>query len=344
MNQPDQSPFTPGSVLTTTASVARKTALTIPELVQELEAAVFEHGDLTRAERDGRLLGTLWAKLESAIDVHPNRFSRQKERHLYHALSQHPAWSLEKAQGATFVDFGCGGLNPLSGLLVLKAIGAARCIGIELDPLQETLAVRALARTALELIGEPRLFLLPDSIGGEQVRRNLAGLDIQGLLEGARSGRLATLGTFPVEYRNVSADATGLDDRSVDCVTSFSFYEHVPDVDAIFAEMARITKPGAIGYHIIDGVDHRSYGDASIGPHAFLAVETEDLLVHGSNRIRPLDFTARFERHGFEVLDCTVGTTRPVTEQQRSEMVEPFRSMPLDHLGAVGVRFSVVRR
>ena len=338
MTNSKQSPFSPGSVQS--SSVGRRTKLTIPELVNELQAAVGEYGDLTKSNYEGRLLGTLWANLDAVLDIHPNRFSRVKAKQLSRMVAAHPEMSVEVLQGGTFVDFGCGGLNPFSGMLVMLAAGAARCIGIDLDQLNETLALRAAAKTAMELIAEPLLYLEPYPVTGEQVRKNLDGLDICGLVR----GKVDALKGFPLEYRNTSADATGVESASVGCTTSNSFLEHVPDPDAVIEEIARISKPGAIGVHAIDGVDHRSYPSRTIGPLDFLTVDSKEPIVFGCNRVRPLDFIERFERHGFEVLKCLVTREEPVSERVRSKMVEPYRSMSLETLAALGVRLSIRKR
>ena len=338
MTNSKQSAFSPGSVQS--SSVGRRTKLNIPELVNELQAAVSEHGDLTKSNYEGRSLGTLWANLDAILDIHPNRFSRVKTKQLSRIMAAHPTMSLEVLQGGTFVDFGCGGLNPLSGMLVMIAAGAGRYTGIDLDPLNETLALRAAAKTAMELIAEPRLYLEPYPITREQVRKNLEGLDIRSLARGEADA----LKGFPLEYRNVSADATGIDSASVDGTTSISFLEHVPDPDLVIEEIARISKPGAIGVHAIDGADHRSYPSRTIGPLDFLTLDSKEPLLFGCNRVRPLDFVDRFERHGFEVLECIVTREEPVSERMRSTMVEPYRSMSLETLAAIGVRVQVCKR
>jgi len=344
MNEKNQQSYSPGSIGMNLERVERQSTLTVPDLISELYAAVEEFGDLTRVQRMGRLLGTLCARLEAVLDLPSNRFSRVRNRYLPEVIAAHPAMSWDLLVGGTFVDLGCGALNPFSGLAVLKAAGAGRCIGIDLDPLHEGIAVRALARTALELIGEPLLYFANYPIDGERVRANLAGLDISACLEGDRRGTIEAIGSFPIEYRRRSAEDTGLDDASVNGITSLSFLEHVADPDAVLAEMARISRPGAIGTHAIDGIDHRSYAKPEIGVLDFLSIASDEPLLYGCNRIRPLDFVDKFERHGFEVVECETVRRETVTVADCERMAEPFRSMPLERLLATGVRLAVVRR
>ena len=340
MSEAKSQTFSAGSVMEGLASAGRKTTLTIPQLIAELYAAVYEHGDMQSSNRVGRLLGTLCADLGTRLEVPPNRFSRVKTSLLVRALSTHPDISPEIISGGTFVDFGCGGLNPLASLVVLLAAGAGQCIGIDLDPLNEALALPALAKTAMELIAEPALYLAPLTISGEQVRKNLTGLGICALMKGDKAG----LAKFPLEYRNIRAEATGIETASVSGITSFSFLEHVPDPDSVIREMARISKPAALGLHGIDGVDHRSYARPEIGVLDFLRESSKDALLFGCNRVRPLDFIGKFERAGFEGISCKTTRRESVSEDDRKRMVEPFRSMTLEHLSVVGVQIPLRRR
>lgn len=126
-------------------------------------------------------------------------------------------------------------------------------------------------------------------------------------------------------------------------MVSNSFLEHLGDIDTALSEMSRITKVGGFGSHAIDGVDHRSYCDSKLHPLEFLRAQSDSAIVHGSNRIRPLEFPRLFERHGFEVVDCMPYGDIAVSEAQRASFVEPFRSMPMRHLIYSNARI-VVRR
>ncbi len=344
MNRNENEQRSPGSISGGVGAVERRTDLAVPQLASELFAAVQELGDLRGSEHVVRLLGTLVANLEARLDTPGNRFARTKTGHAARMLLAHPDMSLERVRGGTFVDFGCGAVSPLSSLVVLKALGAARCIGIDLDALAETIAVRAMARTALELMGEPTLYFPSRRLDREYVQANLRGLDIRACLEGEHKGMLAALGSFPVEYRRARAENTGLDDASVDGVTSFSFLEHVPDPDAVIAEMARVCKPGAVGRHTIDGADHRSYSNPKIGRLQFLYESSGEPILYGCNRIRPLDFVPIFERHGFEVVEHSATRSESVSAKDRSRMAEPYRSMPMATLSTLGAQVSLRRR
>jgi SAM-dependent methyltransferase len=123
-----------------------------------------------------------------------------------------------------------------------------------------------------------------------------------------------------------------LESGSVDVTTSVAFLEHLPRMDDVAEELARITRPGGMGIHVIDGTDHHRYGQEGIHPLGFLAVEPGAEMVHESNRLRPVEFLPLFERHGFEVLSLAPYETAPVDEELRQTFVDPWRSMSLDDL------------
>ena len=319
---------------------SRRSDLSLPELIAELRAAVTTIGDLSEPAQLGMLLGGLCAELDGRLDVPSNRFSRCRTKELASWFAGHPAMNHELLRGGTFVELGCGGKNPLSSLAILVAAGARRGIGIDLDQLDEGLAMRSLARTVIELIAAPELYLAPYPIRGEDVRRRFEALDLEALLAGRAEG----LGASGLAYRRVGADATGLEAGAVSGIASRSFLEHVPDVDAVIAEMARICRAGAVGSHAIDGVDHRHYGSAAIGPLEFLTEESEALLLHECNRLRPLQYVELFERHGFEVLEVQRHRSIDVSAPLRERMVEPWRSLQTEALEVVHAHVVVRKR
>jgi SAM-dependent methyltransferase len=143
--------------------------------------------------------------------------------------------------------------------------------------------------------------------------------------------------------RHEPAERLGLDTGTVDYVCSTAFLEHVPDPAAVVAETARVTRRGGVGVHLIDGTDHWRYGDPTHHPLDFLRTATSAPLVHGSNRVRPLDYLPLFAAHGFEVVHCDVIST-PLADGFQATLAEPFRSMPLATLEAGGAYVYVRRR
>ena len=54
--------------------------------------------------------------------------------------------------------------------------------------------------------------------------------------------------------------------------------------------------------HRIDSSDRRRYSQRHEA-HDHLTIRSGDAMVYGANRLRPFEFVALFEKHGFEVLE-----------------------------------------
>jgi SAM-dependent methyltransferase len=104
----------------------------------------------------------------------------------------------------------------------------------------------------------------------------------------------------------------GVADSSLDAVLSLSVLEHLDDFDAAFAEMARVTRPGAMNYHSIHVEDHQGYGryleHLLMAPDHFARVNDAVQRQRGC-RLRASQFLDLFNRHGFAVEDKAVSLT-----------------------------------
>lgn len=117
---------------------------------------------------------------------------------------------------------------------------------------------------------------------------------------------------FGISYRApADARATGLAESSVDCVTSTSTLEHVPeqDIGPILAECLRILRRGGVGSFLVDYSDHYSHLDRSITPYNFLRYSERRWRLYNSplqfqNRLRHSQYLAMIEAAGFEVLEA----------------------------------------
>lgn len=97
----------------------------------------------------------------------------------------------------------------------------------------------------------------------------------------------------------------GIPDESVDIVFSNAVLEHIADPKQAFEQMARVSKPGALGYHQVDFRDHRNMDK----PLEFLLMSNEEFerefeMRHGEcgNRYRPWEYKKLFESLGFDVV------------------------------------------
>ena len=312
----------------------------IAALVTELERRVraeTDWQDLARA----RLLGSLGAEIDLRNVTPANHYSVAKSMGYVQWIAQHPdvQADLAELQHATCVDVGCGSINPVGPLFGLLLAGAGRGIAIDVDEVTSlgcaTRALYACLAAAVTGTAKPPL----DASAAELLAR-VESFDLDKLAHGDASG----IDRRRLDYVQKPLAEAGLDDGSADVFLSMAFFEHVPDPDAIIAEMARASRPGALGLHSIDGADHRMYSDASVHPLAFLREPGDDTMLFGSNRIRPLAFAELFERHGFEVR--RVEPMRPIElgDDEVAAFAPQFRGLPREHLEVTGATFYVRRR
>lgn len=304
------------------------------ELFGRLEAV--ENGQIM-----GRLLGQLRTRLSLITDCAPNRYSTIKARQLLAVVRGHPYYRDDLVAGRSIVEFGCGGINPLAGHLAFAALGARKCTGLDLEaPNNPELAARSMFEVAAEMLLAPNLFFAPASPGVDWVRKNLEGIDFQRL----RGGDLGGLPSDRFQMLQASGAKTGLETNTTDMCVSVSFLEHVDDIDAVIAETARLTPPGRLGVHLIDGADHRSYWNKDYDSLQFLTEEPGGHHYTGCNRIRPRHFIERFEAHGFTVVEFQTLRTHELPSDFRARLVPPFAEMSDEDLSVIDAIAYVVKR
>ena len=312
--------------------------VSLEKLSGELLARI--HDDAFSSESTILLGCQIQDALQSALDIHLNRTSRQHHRDLFGAIYDGVGPLLFDVEDATIVDVGCGSINPFGLLFLFLMLGARRGIAIDLDEIQDmSKAVRTLADSAGMMLTAPGALVGDYFIRREEVLRNVASFDLARMSAGDASG----IDADRLSHQRESIRALSLQDGEADLVISNSFLEHIECVDEAIAELARITRHGGLGVHQIDGSDHRRYWRPAHHPLEFLAEPGGQGMVQGSNRIRPCDFAALFEQHGFEVIAATPYERIDVTAELRDRLAEPFRSKPDEILGVLRVRL-VVRR
>jgi len=186
---------------------------------------------------------------------------------------------------ATFYEFGAGW--DLAGPLAFYALGVER---------QTLVDIRALVR--LELVNHViRLFSHLETRLNRKPDHPLRYL-----------AELRTI--YGIDYRApCDAGHTGLDDGSVDCVTSTFTLEHIPpgEITSILRECHRCLRPGGVMSHLIDYQDHYAYFDPKIGRLNFLRYSEQAWAAFNpplqyQNRLRHRDHRALLEACGFQVL------------------------------------------
>lgn len=267
--------------------------------------------------------------LSSVLDVHENRFGRARHRDLFwlfHHLLDEPK---APVSGAAYLELGCGSVNPLSLGLVFLAAGASSYTAVDIEGVQdEARAARAMARLVDSLLADPTSVLMDLPISRDQIEANLHDVDTPALRGGDLGGAGPRLRLAQTPASSLPC-ATG----SVNVVLSNSFLEHVEDLSTVLSEIARVTADGGFGVHQIDGIDHRSYASTEVGPHDFLR-DPPAAMAHGSNRVRVLEFPARFDQHGF-TLQQVLSRRVDIADEEVAGFAEPWRTMPREVLETV---------
>lgn len=311
----------------------------LPKLTSELLARVNE-GSFSVSEETILLGSEIHEAMRVVLEVHNNRLSGRRYRDLFGAFYEFVGPPRPCLDDATIVELGCGSINPYGFLFLFLMLGARRGMAIDLDQIQDVpKAVRALSDLAAKMLIHPQEIVGDYPITREQILRNVASFDLARL----HAGDLTGLDSERLIFKQESVQALTLPDGEIDFMISNAFFEHIPRVDDAIAEIARTMRKGGIGVHTIDGSDHRRYGDPSRHPLDFLTENDDGPLVHGSNRIRPVEFASLFKRHGFEVVSFIPFETVEVTPELRERFVEPFRSMK-DEALAEPIAKLVVRR
>jgi SAM-dependent methyltransferase len=312
---------------------------TLGELTSEVLARA-EGGSVGESEESILLGLEMDRALRRALDVHNNRFSRRRYRDLYECFFEFVGPPSPPLAGTTIVDLGCGSINPYGLLFLFLMLGAKRGIAIDLDPVfDESRSTSALADLAAEMLVAPGGFVGDHPISREQILSNIASFDLAKL----RDGDLAGIDPSHLVHRRESVHALSLGDGEADLIFSNAFFEHIPMVEEAIVELERVTRPGGLGVHVIDCSDHRRYHDSEVHPLWFLTESHSNPLPHGSNRMRPVEFAALFQQHGFEAIQIDCFVRVEVGPQLRSRFIEPYRSMSEDALGNLVAKL-VVRR
>jgi SAM-dependent methyltransferase len=295
------------------------------ELATELLARLADGEPLHVRDTAAEIHGALSMRLERVGDLPHNRYARARIAQTFGHNERFWRGHGDPIRDATIVELGCGSLHPLANLLVYVLLGARRGIGVDLDPpTAPELSCHAMARLCGYLLTEPRLVVGDLDVDRRAIADALDGFDLARLWAGDPAG----IDSRRLTLLQESATNLSIDTASVDFAFSISFFEHLPDPDAAIRELARITRPGGLGHHAIDGLDHRHYGQPDLHPLAFLEEEPDATLVGGCNRIRPLEYPAFFERHGFEVLEVGGRVETAFDEARRERLVGRFRELP----------------
>lgn len=317
---------------------AKLADLTLADVTAELVARL-QRGETFVRDQDIVLAGQLDDLLDGTLDVHLNRFSRRRCYDVIRPVLD--VVPMAHVQDATVVDLGSGSLNPFVFSFLFLLLGAKRAYAIDVEPPQDlNRAVRSLASAASWMLTDPSRIAGHHPVEADAVWRRLQGFDLARLASGDPVG----IDDQRLVDRRESIYDLSLPDGEADIISTVSLLEHLDRVDEALDVLRRVTRPGGLGHHIIDFIDHRLYGGEVDRPLAFLTIDSPDPLVYACNRLRCAQMRGLFEAHGFTIDRIEPSRTDPVTAEDRRQFVEPFRSMALDDLSITCARFVVRRR
>ena len=224
---------------------------------------------------------------------------------------------------------------------LLLLLGAERAYAISDEPIQGArAATAALATAAAWLLVEPQRVLEHLRLAPEVIVEHLNGFDLSLLAAGDPAG----IAPGRLMHRVEAVSELSLATAEADIVFSLSWLEHLHPVPDALESLRRITKPGGLGIHVVDLIDHGFYSGEARSPHEFLETPATEALVRGCNRLRCDEWIALFEQHGFQVERTEQwSTVPPPSDAEHTRFAEPYRSMSLDTLTTSGARLFVRR-
>jgi len=303
------------------------------DLLHELGSRLARGDEFPSSEEALAISKQIQDHLRAVTNVHFNRFSAMRLFDYYNMFLT-PKGKAERPpiQGKTWVEIGCGSMNPFAFLFLILMLGGRRGIAIDLEPIKDiSIALKALADLAAIMILDPKAIAPYEDISRNQILENISTFDLALLMRGDEAG----MDRSRLDYLQEPVESLSLKDGFADVLMSNSFLEHVADLGQIVDEFARITAPGGIGVHGVDATDHRRYSAPETHPLSFLDVEDNRPLVLECNRVRPVHLPKIFEDHGFEILEHEIWERTTVTPEMRDHFVDPYRSMSLEDLEIV---------
>lgn len=156
-----------------------------------------------------------------------------------------------------------------------------------------------------------------------------------------------------VSRYDVAAESLTAPDNTFDLVFSNAVGEHFYDISAAFREMARVTRPGGFGHHVIDLRDHRDFSR----PLEYLLMNEGDFWrefinrhAECGNRLRECEFLAVVRDAGFEPIAnrATLKIASDYLEEfiprLRSAGNERYRHFTADELQPSGIALTLRKR
>jgi len=258
-------------------------------------------------------------------------FRRKFSRALQHLGAYEEHGPGAPREEAVFYEFGAGW--DLAIPVAFATLGVGRQVLVDIRPsvrlelVNDSLA--ALERLRPELEAE----------AGRELRAFGCALDSLDEL----GPRLGIRYLAPCDARD-----TGLDEASIDFVSSTDTCEHIPgeDLAAIFRECRRLLRPGGAFSCRIDLQDHYAYFDRGLSRYNFLRFSDRSWRLvnsplHHQNRLRSPDYLRLVRHAGLELVSETPSgpSAEGLAELSGLPLAERFRAYTPEELGVTILSF-----
>ena len=258
-------------------------------------------------------------------------FRRKFSRALQHLGAYEEHGPGAPREEAVFYEFGAGW--DLAIPVAFATLGVGRQVLVDIRPsvrlelVNDSLA--ALERLRPELEAE----------AGRELRAFGGALDSLDEL----GPRLGIRYLAPCDARD-----TGLDEASIDFVSSTDTCEHIPgeDLAAIFRECRRLLRPGGAFSCRIDLQDHYAYFDRGLSRYNFLRFSDRSWRLvnsplHHQNRLRSPDYLRLVRHAGLELVSETPSgpSAEGLAELSGLPLAERFRGYTPEELGVTILSF-----
>ena len=180
----------------------------------------------------------------------------------------------------------------------------------------------------------------------ENIVEKFPGIDTGPLDQVIENSRHAVrdLRTIEVGLENIYE----VPDASIDVSYSNATFEHLMDPLQAIRQLARVTRPGGLGFHQIDFRDHRNFQR----PLEYLTGAEEDseqalkrLASRFGNGVRSAEFEQMFKESGFHIsqFEPNLFADEQYLSALRPRLRAKYKSMPIEALRILGGRFYLVR-
>ena len=258
-------------------------------------------------------------------------FRRKFSRALQHLGAYEEHGPGAPREEAVFYEFGAGW--DLAIPVAFATLGVGRQVLVDIRP-------------------SVRLELVNDSLAAlERLRPELEAEAGRGLppVEGPLDSLDELEPSLGIRYlAPCDARDTGLDDGSIDFVSSTDTCEHIPgeDLAAIFRECRRLLRPGGAFSCRIDLQDHYAYFDRGLSRYNFLRFSDRSWRLvnsplHHQNRLRSPDYLRLVRDAGLELVSETPSgpSAEGLAELSGLPLAERFRAYTPEELGITILSF-----